>query len=193
MVRWTDSCLPATPMLGSSIFYHGVSHLLRSVILAATGFAGLVTMVRIAGKRTLSKFNVYDFVFVVAMGSVLANLILSPDVSLADGLAGMATLIVLQVVVSYASAKWDAADRVINGMPSRVFEHGRYLDRAMKRHRVTYEEVRAAIRQHGLASVEGVDAVVLETDGSLSVVVEHKDGHSSLVDLRDVHGSSRPQ
>lgn len=158
-------------------------------------YAGLILVImnRIAGKRTLSKCNVYDFVFVVAMGSVLASMITSPGVSLVDGLAGLATMIVIQVIVSFVAAKWESLDRIINGMPARVFDHGRYLDREMKRHRVTYEEVRAAIRQYGLARVEDVDAVVLETDGSLSVITDHKEGHASLVDLPGVRGSTRPR
>ena len=134
-----------------------------------------------------------DFVFVVAMGSVLANIITSPSLSLADGLAGLAALILLQVIISFAAARWELLDHVINGMPARVFDHGRYLDREMKRHRVTHEEVRAAIRQSGLARVEDVDAVVLETDGSLSVITAHEEGHSSLVDLPGVPASTRPR
>ena len=45
----------------------------------------------------------------------------------------------------------------------------------MKKERITSEEICAAIREQGNARVEGIAAVVLETDGSLSVV---KDGGS---------------
>lgn len=44
------------------------------------------------------------------------------------------------------------------------------LDEALRRERVTREEIHAAVRANGYVAVEDVEAVVLETDGSFSVM-----------------------
>jgi len=72
----------------------------RTVTLSVVGFAALFVMLRISGKRTLSKLNVFDFVFVVAVGSVFASMIISKDVTLIEGIAALATLIGIQMLLS---------------------------------------------------------------------------------------------
>ena len=61
----------------------------RAVTLSAIGFIALMTMLRVSGKRTLSKLNVFDFVFVVAVGSVFAATLVEKDVTLVEGLASL--------------------------------------------------------------------------------------------------------
>jgi len=50
---------------------------------------------------------------------------------------------------------------------------GTYLMEAMRAQRVTKEEVEAALRENGTSNVSQADCVVLETDGSLSVIQTH--------------------
>ena len=146
----------------------------RTITLSVIGFAALFTMLRVSGKRTLSKLNVFDFVFVVAVGSVF------------EGLAGLATLIVIQILLAAIAARSRTAESIINGEPTLLLSHGRFLPSALKKEHVTEEEVRAAIRAKGVTRVEDVDAVVMENDGTLSVAWESKrpGGETSLVDAK---------
>jgi uncharacterized membrane protein YcaP (DUF421 family) len=162
----------------------------RTVTLSFVGFLLLITMLRISGKRTLSKFNVFDFVFVVAVGSVFASTIIAKDVTLVEGIASLATLIGIQLVLAEVAARLPWAERIINGDPTLLLSRGKFIPRALKRERVTEEEVRAAIRAKGVNRVEDVDAVILENDGSLSVAWEARGpGRSSLVDATVPEGA----
>jgi uncharacterized membrane protein YcaP (DUF421 family) len=155
------------------------------VTLSVIGFAALFSMLRVSGKRTLSKLNVFDFVFVVAVGSVFASSIISKDVTLIEGLAALATLIVIQLVLAELASRYPTAERLINGEPTLLLSHGKFIPSALRKERVTEEEVRAAIREKGVTRVEDVDAVIMENDGSLSVAWESKKpGESSLVDAK---------
>jgi uncharacterized membrane protein YcaP (DUF421 family) len=142
-----------------------------------------MVLLRGSGKRTLSKLNAFDFVFVVAVGSVFASTIISKDVTLVEGVASMTTLILIQVTLAELAMRFPAVERIINGKPTLLLSHGKFIPRALKKERVTEEEVRGAIRAKGVNRVEDVDAVILENDGSLSVAWEaHGPGRSSLVD-----------
>ena len=166
-------------------FFDGWYDVRRTVTLGVMGFASMIVMLRVSGKRTLSKLNVFDFVFVVAVGSVFAATIIEKDVTLVEGLFGLGTLIIIQAILAQLAARFEIADRIINGRPSLLFSHGEFIHRAMIKERVTEEEVRAAIREEGVKRVEDVDAVVLENDGSLSVVWKPDEpGESSLVDAK---------
>ena len=172
-------------------FFDGWYNIGRTVMLSVMGFAALIVMLRVSGKRTLSKLNVFDFVFVVAVGSVFAATIIEKDVTLVEGMFALATLIAIQVLLAEIAARSELADRIINGHPTLLFSHGKFIPRALKRERITEGEVRAAIREKGITRVEDVDAVVLENDGTLSVSWESKrPGETSLVDAR-VPGGGR--
>jgi uncharacterized membrane protein YcaP (DUF421 family) len=172
----------------------------RTVTLSIVGFAALITMLRISGKRTLSKLNVFDFVFVVAMGSVFASTIISKDITLVEGMASLGTLIGIQLILAEMASRLPWAERIINGEPTLLLSKGKFIPRALRKERITEEEVRAAIRAKGVNRVEDVDAVILENDGSLSVAWEARGpGRSSLVDAtvpdgaRAEEGSRKPK
>lgn len=78
----------------------------RILVVAPLAYVALVTMLRISGARTLSKLNAFDLVVTVALGSTLATVLLSGDVSLAEGVLALAVLVLLQFLVSRASLRW---------------------------------------------------------------------------------------
>lgn len=164
-------------------FFDGWYNLGRAAGLAFLGFLALIVVLRASGKRTLSKMNVFDFVFVVAVGSLFAGSVIDKNVTLIEGLVALTTLVVIQAALAALAARFVRFERLLNGEPTLLFSRGDFLHRAMKKERVTEEEVRAAIREQGIERVEDVDAVVIENDGSLTVAYHSKrPGKSSLID-----------
>ena len=146
------------------------SGLVRIVVVGTAAYAALVFILRVSGKRTLAKLNASGLVVTVALGSTLATVLLSKSVALADGLLGFALLVGLQYAVAWLSVRSPRFGALVKSEPSLLLHRGRFLEGAMRRQRVTQEEVVSALRSSGLARPEDAAAVVLETDGSLSVV-----------------------
>ena len=152
------------------VFFESWESLLRLLIIAVFSYVGLVAILRISGKRTLSKMNAFDLVVTVALGSVLATAILSKDVPLANGLLAFALLIFFQFVITWSSVRMKWVRRVVTGEPRMIFYRGEMLESSLRKARVAEGEVEAAIRSSGIGSMSEVEAVVLETDGSFSVI-----------------------
>ncbi|HUP73530.1 MAG TPA: YetF domain-containing protein [Acidimicrobiales bacterium] len=152
------------------MFFDRWSDVVRVVVLGAAAYAVMVVVLRVSGKRTLAKLNAFDLVVTVALGSVLATIALSSDVSLTEGVVAIAVLVVAQWAVSWASVRTSLARRLVRAEATVVFDHGRFDDKVLSRARLTSGEVCQAIRSSGCGDLEMVAAVVLETDGSLSVV-----------------------
>jgi uncharacterized membrane protein YcaP (DUF421 family) len=158
----------------------------RVAIVGVLAYAALIVGLRVSGKRTLAKLNAFDLVVTVALGSTLATTLLSSDVSLVEGVVAMGVLVLAQLVVSWSSVRWRLARRAARSSPAAVVLDGRMLESVMREQRVTATEVRQAVRSAGQGSVSDVAAVVLETDGTLSVISSAALGDgSALVDLRD--------
>lgn len=157
-------------MRGDAMLFDSWAGLLRVLVVGLLAYVALVAVVRVSGKRSLSKMNAFDLVVTVALGSCLATILLSRDVALAEGVLAIVLLIALQRLVAWASVRSDQAQALVKSTPSLLLHRGRLLHEAMRRERVTEEEILAALRAHGLARVEDAGAVVLETDGTLAVL-----------------------
>lgn len=147
----------------------------------------LVLLLRVSGKRTLSKMNAFDLVVTVAIGSTLATVLLSKDVALSEGVVAFGLLIGLQWVRTWLSVRSPRVEHLIKAEPSLLYFEGRFLNQALRRERVTEAEVRAAVRSQGLSKMESVAAVVLETDGSLTVLRNQDD--QALTSLKGIKPS----
>lgn len=151
-------------------------------------YGALVLVLRLSGKRTLAKMNAFDFVVTVALGSALSTILLSPDIALAAGVAAIALLCGAQYVVAWLSTRTAIVRRMVKSQSVLVLRDGRFIDAALRRERLTPSEVRQAIRAGGNGAVEDIAAVVLETDGTLSVIPGAVVGSGSA--LCDVDGRS---
>ena len=152
------------------MFFSGWDSLLRTLVVGVLAYVTLVVFLRISGKRTLSKMNAFDLVVTVALGSTLATVLLAKDVALAEGALAFALLIGLQFAVTWSSVRVRWVRRLATGEPLMLLYCGEFLPAALRQARVTEDEVRAAVRSASLDSLDKVHAVVLETDGSFSVV-----------------------
>jgi uncharacterized membrane protein YcaP (DUF421 family) len=152
------------------MLFDGWAGIGRVLIVGSLAYVALVFLLRISGKRTLTKLNAFDLVVTVALGSTLATVLLSRSVALAEGVTALALLIALQFVISWLSVRSPRFQTLIKAEPTLLVHQGHWVPGAMQAQRITREEVLAALRAQGQSRIEDIDAVVLETDGSISVL-----------------------
>jgi uncharacterized membrane protein YcaP (DUF421 family) len=153
-----------------SLFFSGWPVLLRTLVIGVLAYAILIVLLRLTGKRSLSKMNAFDLVVTVALGSTLSSILLNRDVALAEGALASALLVGLQYAITWSSVRVRWLRRLVTGEPSLLAYQGRCLPESLRRMRVTEDEVRAAVRAAGMAALDDAEAIVLETDGSFSVI-----------------------
>ncbi|MFN2320429.1 MAG: DUF421 domain-containing protein [Dermatophilaceae bacterium] len=162
------------------MWFDSWSAVLRIALVGAASYVALVVLLRLGGKRVLAKLNAFDMVVTVALGSILASAVLSKDMSYVDALTGMVLLIGAQWLVTRLTTSLPGGRRFINAEPTLVVVDGRVIEEALSKARLTPGEVMQAIRSSGRGGLDAVAAVVLEPDGSLSVIPESAvgDGHA---------------
>ena len=163
------------------------------MIVGVCAYVALVLLLRVSGKRTLSKLNAFDLVVTVALGSTLATAVLSKDVALVEGVFAFALLIFMQFLVAWLSVRWRAVGRLVKSEPRLLFFRGEFLRDALRAERVTEGEVVAAVREQNFPTLDGVQAVVLETAGTFSVLRQmHGPGPSTLPQVDETRDGQRP-
>lgn len=174
------------------MFFDRWHDLIRVIVVGTLAYFALIVLLRLTGKRTLTKMNAFDLVVTVALGSTLASILISRDVSLVEGIAAFALLALLQFALTWSSVRWKKVEQLVKGSPTLLCWRGRMLDDALRAERMTHAEVYAAVRAAGHAGLAEVEAVVLETDGSVSVVSRSERGEAGALEGLNPPGGSRP-
>ena len=154
----------------AQILYGGWEELLRIVIVGALAYIAIILLLRAAGKRALAKLSAYDFIVTIALGSMLATSILSPGMTIDRAILAFALLIGLQRLFALLSMRSTAFFQLTNNQPTLVVHRGQFVEANLKRMNLRHGDIEAAVRSKGHASVQDIGSVVLETDGTLSVI-----------------------
>ena len=165
------------------MFFDSLLGLVRVALISLLAYGWLILVLRLAGKRSLSKMNAFDLVVPVALGSTLATVVLTKNVAFVEGALAFFMLALLQWLAARLSISSRWFSHLIRSKPRLLVEDGAYRHVAMVDERVTSDEIDAAIRTAGIGRLEEAAAVVLETDGSMSVI-RRADG--DLTALRSV-------
>ncbi|MCP9620149.1 DUF421 domain-containing protein [Nocardia otitidiscaviarum] len=133
--------------------------LLRVVLVGSAAYVTLVVVLRATGKRTLAKLNAFDLVVTVALGSTLATILLSAEVSWAEGAVALLLLALLQYAAALVATRPRGGRRLLSAA-----------------------DIRQAVRSDGHGDLTRIAAGILETDGSLSVITGAAFGDGSALD-----------
>lgn len=158
--------------------------ILRTIIVGLLAYIALVVIIRMSGKRTLSQMNAFDFIVTVALGSILASIILTKDVSLIQGITAYLILIIMQFIITKLTIYSDKFNKVIKSEPKLLYYNNQFLKENLKKERLNKTEIHQAVRASGTANLENVKAVILESEGSISVIPQSdKDSENREFDI----------
>ncbi|MFI8684252.1 DUF421 domain-containing protein [Rossellomorea sp. NPDC077527] len=147
----------------------------RIIIVGILAYLSLVLLLRVSGKRTLSKMNAFDLIVTVGIGSVLGIILLNKKVPLMEGITAYLVLVGMQYVVAWFSVRSHTIDQLVKSSPSLLYYRDQFIKGKMKKERIAEMDVFQAVRDNGYASLKDVNMVILEADGGFSVIGKSKD------------------
>jgi uncharacterized membrane protein YcaP (DUF421 family) len=138
----------------------------RSVVVYVLFLAAL----RLSGKRELGQFTIFDLALVLLAANALQPAITGPDASLPAAAIIVATLFTLNRLVALGRNRSPLLRRVLDYSPRTIAEDGQWIEAALDAEGLDDDDLAAALREHGLESIDQVRLAVLEHDGSISIV-----------------------
>lgn len=133
-------------------------------------YLALAVVLRVMPKRQSGNLSPNDMIALIVVGTVAA-----------DGMVGDATsatdLFVIVLVVLLCDYLFNLAEyyfprlRGINQHePTLLIHNGILIKKNLGREKLTEQELKASLRQRGIADVAQVKQAILETDGQISVI-----------------------
>ncbi len=145
------------------------------VLRALMVYFVLMLMIRLSGKRSMGQFTSFDILLVVLLGNAVQNALLGEDASVGGGMLLAATLIVLNWVVGWLSARSPRVERWVEGVPVLLARDGNVYRDVLRRELISHEDFQKAMRESGCLELDNIRLAVLETNGQISIV-QRSDG-----------------
>jgi uncharacterized membrane protein YcaP (DUF421 family) len=135
-------------------------------------YAFLVVGLRLAGKRELAQLNAFDLVVLLTISNTVQNAIIGNDNSVTGGLVGAATLLLVNHFVVRILYSHQRVQRVIEGAPAVLIEHGHLQKERLRQELITHAELKAAAHKQGFGSFDEIETATLDPGGSIEFVAK---------------------
>src|SRR4051812_33126098 len=146
---------------GHAMFFHSwgaIGHVMVATLLV---YLFMIAALRYVGEQALAKMSGYDMIVTITIGSVIATVAVSRDISITEGIAALATLLAMQELVRRAQARSLRVHHLVREPPRIFVWDGKLLEDRLLSSNLSADEVRAAIRREGYCAFEQVQAVIL--------------------------------
>lgn len=153
------------------------------VIRIAIGFIVLFILTRILGRKEISQMTFFNFISAIAIGSITANLIVSQNLSIRNGVIALVGWTLFTLVMDFIDIKSKLLRKVVKGDPVIIIKEGKIIDRTLRSSRLDLDTLNAMLRQQNIFSIADVDYAIFETNGKLSVLPKENKNPVTKMDM----------
>jgi uncharacterized membrane protein YcaP (DUF421 family) len=140
------------------------------VFRAFVAYVVILFLTRVVGRRELGSLEPFDLILLVTIGDLGQQGVTQNDFSLTGMALAISTIGALTVLFSYLPWRFKTLRPLLEGVPVILVENGDGVEKNLKRHRITQEEVAAAGREQNIPSIADVRWAVLETNGQITFI-----------------------
>jgi uncharacterized membrane protein YcaP (DUF421 family) len=151
-------------------WFGGWDAIARIALVASCGYVAMLLLLRVGGRRRLTEMRLFDFILAITIGSAFGRALTAREVGVVDAAFTFAVLILLQQIGAWLQHRVPAAAGLMGRSPVLLYYRGHLQRDALSQERIREAEVLQAVRSQGLGSLQDVEAVVLEPDGTFSVI-----------------------
>jgi uncharacterized membrane protein YcaP (DUF421 family) len=138
------------------------------IVRAAVVYVFVSLVLRALGKRELGELTAFELVLLFVIGDLVQQSITQNDTSITAAVLAISTIALLVLGQSYIVFRWKRSRPVLEGEPVVIVHEGRIIGPAIRRERMTAEDVHEAAREHGIADLAEVRVAILENHGKIS-------------------------
>jgi uncharacterized membrane protein YcaP (DUF421 family) len=165
------------------LFNGGYLHIIFSSTII---YLFIIIAIRLFGKKELSQLSIADLVLILLISNAVQNAMVGSDTSLTGGLVAATVLFIVNFILKFAFYRFPRFGRLIQGEALLLIYKGKLNFENIQKAKITLDEIKESIREHGVASIEEVNLAVLEMDGNISIL-SHEFQHRTIRKRKSHH------
>ena len=143
---------------------------LEIIIRSAAVYLFMLVALRIFGKKELSQLNTADVILILLISNAVQSAMVGSDSSLYGGLAAATVLFTINYTLKRLMFKYKKLSDFLQEKPEILIHNGTLEFQTLSKLNITSDELREAMREHGVENFKDVKLAMLEIDGNISII-----------------------
>jgi uncharacterized membrane protein YcaP (DUF421 family) len=140
------------------------------ILRSAAVYLFMVIALRIFGKKELSQLNTADVILILLISNSVQNAMVGSNTSLWGGLAAASILFVINFVLKKLMYRYKGFSDFMQERPEILIHNGTLDFKNLSKLNITSDELKEAMREHGVEFFKDVKLAMLEIDGNISII-----------------------
>jgi uncharacterized membrane protein YcaP (DUF421 family) len=154
--------------------------ILDIILRSAAVYFFMMIALRITGKKQLSQLNTTDVILILLISNAVQNAMVGNNTSLEGGIIAASVLFIINFILRKLMYKYEKLSKFLQEKPEILIHNGNLDFKILSKLNITSEELREAMREHGVEYFKDVKLAMLEIDGNISII-------SGETNLRQTH------
>ncbi|QRY17186.1 DUF421 domain-containing protein [Bacillus cereus] len=155
-----------------------MSFILEAFILILSG----ILLLRLAGRKSISQMTLAQTVVMISIGTIIVQPIV--EKSVLKAIVSALIFVISVVILEYLQLKSNAFEKFITGKSKTVIENGILNVIALKKMRLTVDQLEMRLRNQGISKIEDVKTATLEPNGQLGYELKEDAKPLTVGDLK---------
>ena len=143
---------------------------LEIIVRSAAVYLFMLVALRIFGKKELSQLNTADVILILLISNSVQSAMVGSDSSLYGGLAAATVLFIINYILKRLMFKYKRLSDFLQEKPEILIHNGTLEFKTLSKLNITSDELREAMREHGVENFKDVKLAMLEIDGNISII-----------------------
>ena len=134
----------------------------------------IFVVIRIMGKRELSKIQPFELVILILIADLASAPMSSRGISIFDGIVPIFTLLICYIIFTFLTKSSTKMQEGLCGKNVVIIKDGKLIEKEFKSQEYTVADIMSQLRAKDIFKIRDVKYAILETNGNLNVITMDK-------------------
>ena len=144
--------------------------ILDIIIRSAAVYFFMMIALRLTGKKQLSQLNTTDVILILLISNAVQNAMVGNNTSLLGGVIAASVLFIINFILRKLIYKYQKLGEFLQEKPEILIHDGKLDFKILSKLDITSNELKEAMREHGVENFDQVKLAMLEVDGNISII-----------------------
>ena len=157
--------------------------MLNTFIRVSIIYILVLVIMRIMGKREIGQMQPFELVIAIMIADLASVPMADTGIPISNGIIPILALLLFQLIISIINLKSITLRKIICGKPRILIYRGKIDEQALKKEKITINELQERLRQKSIFTIGDVEYAILETSGEISVIQKPEKRNIIVEDL----------
>jgi uncharacterized membrane protein YcaP (DUF421 family) len=144
--------------------------ILITIYRTVLGFAFLLLLMRIMGKKQLGELTFFNYATGIAMGNIIGDMVVHKEITVWESLAALTFWALAVFIVEFINHHSKISTQLTKGQPSILIKKGQIIQKELKKHQMVMDDLLMLLRISSVFDIQEVEYAIMEPNGQLSVL-----------------------